>query len=143
MQGRASPLTHTCLRMQGFQSSGTTEWSRPALTESPHSRSTLQFSLRQLSLCGQLYRAGVNRGIGSYCTVHVRENAGKGRDPDSPLTPALCPSSALSSWLFLSKCASEGPRLKTYTQPQIPSLPSPKAQPAPPHLGGAVTEESV
>lgn len=56
--------------------------------------------------------------------MYVRENAGKGRDPESPLAPALCPSSALSSWLFLSKCASEGLCLKTYTQPQIPRQPS-------------------
>ena len=77
--------------------------------------------------------------------MYVRENAGKGREPDSPLAPALCPSSALSSWLsFSPNVLQKGPTSKPTPSLRFPdSLPSPKSQPAPPHLGGAVTQESV
>lgn len=82
---------------KGFQSSGTPGCLRPPPAEPLHSP---QFSLRFVASF---------TGLGSYCTVYLRESAGEGRGPPIHSLPQpFCPSSALSSWLsvFLSNCAS-------------------------------------
>lgn len=77
------------------------------------------------------------QGRGAIALYILEKLPGTEGGPESPLTPALGPSSWLS--VFLSKCASEGPPTSNPAPGlRIPgSLPSPEARPAPPHLGGA------
>lgn len=70
--------------------------------------------------------------------MYLRENAGKGRGPHSPRAPVLRPSSAPSSWLFLSrKGLQRGPRLQPPPASDSQAAFPAQAQPAPSHLGGA------
>lgn len=61
------------------------------------------------AFCGQLPVARVGRGTGAIALCILEKPLGEEGDPDSPLAPALRP----SSWLSLSKCASEGPLPQT------------------------------
>lgn len=76
--------------------------------------------------------------------MYLRENAGKGRGPHSLLARPLSLLSSLVMALSLQKGASEGPPPPTSPSLRFPgSLPSPKAQPAPPHLGVQLTQDAV
>ncbi|KAF6074877.1 hypothetical protein HJG60_009300 [Phyllostomus discolor] len=108
------------------------------LTHAPLSSSPCASSLSMASFTGLV--STERQGAIALCMLEKMLGKGGTLTHPSP-QPSVPPQ--LSPHGSLSKCASEGPCLKTYTQPQIPSLPSPKAKLAPPHLGGAVTQESV
>lgn len=106
-----------------------TQGFRPQASQSDQTRSHLVTSLKFLSpvlpaCCGQLYCAGVHRGLGSYCTVSQRKRWEREGMLTHPCPSPVPPQPSLSSWLFLSKCASEGRSLQASPQPQIPRQPS-------------------
>lgn len=122
-----SPHSHSPL-MQGF---------RPQASRSDKTRSHRVTSLKFLSpvlpaRCGQLYWAGVHRGLGSYCTV-LEKALGKGRDADSRLVPALSlpsllsPHGSFSPNVLQRGAPSQPPRSLRF----LGSLPSPKARQLP------------
>lgn len=88
---------------------------------------------------GQLDRAGPLR-LGHYCTVYPREKAGD-RGAWLTLTKPFCSPSASSS--FSPNVLPERIPSKPCPSLRFPgNLPSPEAQPAPIHLGGATHSAS-
>lgn len=82
-------------------------------------------------------------GWGAIALCILEKNAGKGRGPHSPLAPGLCPSSALSSWLFLSrKGLQRGPHLQPPpASDSQAAFPAPKLSQHPHTLGVQLTQD--
>lgn len=136
VQGRASPLTHTCPWMQRMQSSGISGCPRPVLAKPPHSP---LFSLHFMASFTGLVST---EGWGAIALYYLRENAGEGRKPrftPSPSASAPPQPSPHGSLSFSPMCFIEAPTSNpSRSSLRFPgSLPSPKAWPAPPHVGGA------
>lgn len=94
--------------------------------------------------CGQLYRAGVTEGKGAIALCILEKTLGKGGDPTHSWL-VLCPFSALSSWLFLSrKGLQRGPHLRSPpASDSQAAFPAPKLSQHPPTLGVQLTQDAV